>query len=150
MADLFQTTKQNISLHIQNIYEEGELVPEATVKKYLTVRQEGNNEFPDIDCSIPSGAFDTHDSEEIGCQNSIITDGQFWVVISKYRKAVVHFLYAFAKGDKANQVSQAVFAAILGIGKTTVQQWERGQKKPNGPAQRLLDLIDRKGLAALG
>lgn len=44
MADLFQTTKQNISLHIQNIYEEGELVPEATVKKYLTVRSEGNRE----------------------------------------------------------------------------------------------------------
>jgi hypothetical protein len=40
MADLFQTTKQNISVHIQNIYEEGELVPEATVKKYLTVRSE--------------------------------------------------------------------------------------------------------------
>ncbi len=50
----------------------------------------------------------------------------------------------------ANHVSQAVFAAILGIGKTTVQQWEQGQKRPSGPAQRLLDLIDRKGLAALG
>jgi putative transcriptional regulator len=49
----------------------------------------------------------------------------------------------------ANHVSQAVFAAILGIGKTTVQQWERGEKRPSGPAQRLLDLIDRKGLAAL-
>ncbi len=44
MAELFQTTKQNISLHIQNIYEEGELLPEATVKKYLTVRFEGNRE----------------------------------------------------------------------------------------------------------
>jgi len=43
MADLFQTTKQNISLHIQNIYEEGELVPEATVKKYLTVHSEGQS-----------------------------------------------------------------------------------------------------------
>ena len=41
LADLFQTTKQNISLHVQNIYEEGELMPEATVKKYLTVRTEG-------------------------------------------------------------------------------------------------------------
>lgn len=29
MAELFQTTQQNISLHIQNIYEEGELEPEA-------------------------------------------------------------------------------------------------------------------------
>ena len=42
MAELFHTSKQNISLHIQNIYEEGELTPEATVKKSLTVRQEGN------------------------------------------------------------------------------------------------------------
>ena len=50
----------------------------------------------------------------------------------------------------ANHVSQAVFAVCLGIGKTTVQQWEQGQKKPSGPARRLLDLIDRKGLAALG
>ena len=50
----------------------------------------------------------------------------------------------------SNHVSQAVFAAILGIGKTTVQQWKQGQKRPSGPAPRLLDLIDRKGLAALG
>jgi len=41
MADLFQTTKQNVSLHIQNIYEEGELIPAATVKQYLTVQTEG-------------------------------------------------------------------------------------------------------------
>jgi hypothetical protein len=41
MADLFQTTKQNISLHIQNIIEEGELSPEATVKDFLTVQKEG-------------------------------------------------------------------------------------------------------------
>jgi hypothetical protein len=44
MADLFHTTKQNISLHIQNIYEEKELTPESTVKKSLTVRKEGNRE----------------------------------------------------------------------------------------------------------
>ena len=44
MADLFQTTKQNISLHINNIYEEVELRPEATVKKYLTVCQEGQRD----------------------------------------------------------------------------------------------------------
>ncbi|KWT78507.1 helix-turn-helix domain-containing protein [Candidatus Magnetominusculus xianensis] len=50
----------------------------------------------------------------------------------------------------ANHVSQAVLAVSLGIGKTTVQQWEQGRKKPSGPALRLLDLIDRKGLAVLG
>ena len=41
MAELFGVTKQNISLHIQNIYEERELLPKATVKKFLTVQQEG-------------------------------------------------------------------------------------------------------------
>jgi hypothetical protein len=40
MAELFDTTKQNISLHIQNIFEEGELSPQATVKEYLTVQKE--------------------------------------------------------------------------------------------------------------
>ncbi len=44
MADLFQTTKQNVSLHLQNIYDEGELTREATVKEYLTVRTEGNRQ----------------------------------------------------------------------------------------------------------
>jgi hypothetical protein len=44
MADLFQTTKQNISQHIQSIYDEGELTPEATVKKYLSVRREGGRD----------------------------------------------------------------------------------------------------------
>jgi hypothetical protein len=39
MTELFQTTKQNISLHIKNIYEEGELETEGTVKEYLTVQQ---------------------------------------------------------------------------------------------------------------
>ncbi|NQE52582.1 hypothetical protein C5S29_03235, partial [ANME-1 cluster archaeon GoMg3.2] len=39
MAELFQTTKQNISLHIQNIYNDGELPPETTVKEYLTVQK---------------------------------------------------------------------------------------------------------------
>ena len=42
MAELFQATKQNISLHIRNIYKEGELDEMATVKEYLTVQKEGN------------------------------------------------------------------------------------------------------------
>jgi len=42
MAELFQTTQQNISLHIRNVFEEGELAPGATHKKYLSVRKEGN------------------------------------------------------------------------------------------------------------
>ncbi len=44
MAELFQTTKQNISLHINNIYEEGELEEITTVKDYLTVQTEGKRD----------------------------------------------------------------------------------------------------------
>ena len=44
MAELFQTTRQNVSQHIFNMYEEGELVSDATDKKFLSVRQEGSRE----------------------------------------------------------------------------------------------------------
>ena len=42
MTLLFETTKQNVSLHINNIFKEEELSPVSTVKEYLTVQQEGN------------------------------------------------------------------------------------------------------------
>jgi len=41
MAELFEATKQNVSLHINNVFKEKELDPVATVKEYLTVRYEG-------------------------------------------------------------------------------------------------------------
>jgi hypothetical protein len=44
IAELFETTKQNVSLHAQNIFEDGELRPEATVKESLTVQTEGNRQ----------------------------------------------------------------------------------------------------------
>ena len=42
MTLLFETTKQNVSLHINNIFKEVELSPVSTFKEYLTVQQEGN------------------------------------------------------------------------------------------------------------
>lgn len=44
MADLFQTTPQNITLHLKAIYAEGELDEAATCKDYLQVRQEGTRQ----------------------------------------------------------------------------------------------------------
>ena len=41
LAELYQTTKQNISLHIQNIYDEGELAEDSVVKEYLTTAADG-------------------------------------------------------------------------------------------------------------
>ncbi|ADE15440.1 helix-turn-helix domain protein [Nitrosococcus halophilus Nc 4] len=48
-----------------------------------------------------------------------------------------------------NKASQAVFAAYLNTSPSTVQKWEQGQKKPNGPSLKLLNLVDQKGLEAL-
>ena len=44
IAELFQTTKHNISIHTKNIFKEGELALEATVKESLTVQSEGGRE----------------------------------------------------------------------------------------------------------
>jgi len=44
IAELFQTTKQNVSLHAKNIFGDGELTSEATVKESLTVQTEGKRE----------------------------------------------------------------------------------------------------------
>lgn len=41
MVDLFQSSKQNVSLHIRNIFNEGELDKGTTVKESLTVQKEG-------------------------------------------------------------------------------------------------------------
>lgn len=44
MSELFQSSKQNISLHIRNIYKEGELEESSTIKEYLTVQKEGKRD----------------------------------------------------------------------------------------------------------
>jgi len=61
LAELFQTTKNNISQHVKNIFEEGELDQKATVKEYLTVQREGmrdvsrNIEYYNLDLIISVG-----------------------------------------------------------------------------------------------
>ena len=49
-----------------------------------------------------------------------------------------------------SKASQGVFAAYLNTSKSTVQKWEQGAKKPNGPSLKLLNIVDQKGLEALG
>lgn len=61
MAELFQTTSQNITIHLKNIFEEGELDEEATCKDFLQVRKEGyrmverNQKFYNLDAIISVG-----------------------------------------------------------------------------------------------
>lgn len=58
MVDLFQTTKQNISLHIQNVFKEGELEENSVVKEYLTTAADGKKyktKFFNLDVIISVG-----------------------------------------------------------------------------------------------
>lgn len=61
MAELFQTTSQNITIHLKNIFEEGELEEDATCKDFLQVQKEGNREvkrkqkFYNLDAIISVG-----------------------------------------------------------------------------------------------
>ena len=61
MAELFQVKPQNITIHLKNIYEEGELDEKATCKDYLQVQKEGNREvsrnqkFYNLDAIISVG-----------------------------------------------------------------------------------------------
>lgn len=47
------------------------------------------------------------------------------------------------------QLSQTVLASVLNTSPSTVRKWEVGDKRPSGPSQKLLDIIDRKGLEAV-
>lgn len=46
-------------------------------------------------------------------------------------------------------ISQPVFARYLNVSRNLVSDWERGVKKPGGPALRLLTVVQKKGLAAI-
>lgn len=47
------------------------------------------------------------------------------------------------------QLSQTVLASVLNTSASTVRKWELGDKRPSGPSQKLLDLLERKGLEAV-
>lgn len=47
------------------------------------------------------------------------------------------------------QVSQPVFAAYLNVSRNLVSDWERGKRKPGGPALKLLNVVQKHGLSAI-
>jgi putative transcriptional regulator len=51
---------------------------------------------------------------------------------------------------KVNRASQGVFAAYLNVSKATVTAWEQDLKTPSNLGLKLLNIVDRKGLKALG
>ena len=50
---------------------------------------------------------------------------------------------------EGEHVSQSVFARYLNVSTNLVSEWERGQKRPGGPALRLLSVVRKSGLSAI-
>lgn len=62
MTELFQTTKQNVSLHLKNVFDEGELIKDSVVKDSLTTASDGkkyNTTYYNLDVVISVGYRDT-------------------------------------------------------------------------------------------
>ncbi len=82
---LFQSSKANVSEHIKNIFDEGELTKEATVRKFRTVQKEGNREvmrnvqYYNLDMIISLG---------YRIKSSIATRFRIWATerLKEYRK----------------------------------------------------------------
>lgn len=75
LAELFQTTKQNISLHLKNIFDESELMEESTVKEYLTVRKEGGR---DVQRSLTHYNLDAILSVGYRIRSHVATSFRIW------------------------------------------------------------------------
>jgi len=115
IAELFQTTVPNISMHIRNVYDEGELSPQATVQKFLTVRREGNRdvqrnlEYYNLDMIISVGyrvkshvatSIDYDPTLEISIQFfKTVQNKMHWAITGQTAAEIIH---ARADADKAN------------------------------------------------
>ncbi|AXS84152.1 MULTISPECIES: DNA-binding transcriptional regulator [Marinobacter] len=93
--------------------------------------------------TIHEGAKELHDAGVMGDVTLREFDALCLPPVKVYTPAQIKRIRQKARA------SQAVFAAYLNTSLSTVQKWEIGGKKPNGPSLKLLNLVDKKGLDAL-
>ncbi len=85
MAELFQTTIPNVSMHLRNVYAEGELQAAATVKEFLIVRPEGNRQ---VSRSVEHYNLDAIISVGYRVKSAIATHFRIWAT-QKLREFIV-------------------------------------------------------------
>ncbi len=81
MADLFQTTKQNVSLHLQNIFKAGELVEDSVVKDSLTTAIDGKNytsKYYNFDATISIGGIFVAEKRPSATHKDSLTSDVQW------------------------------------------------------------------------
>lgn len=80
LAQVFQTTRQNIGQHIKNIYEEKELDPSATIKKFFIVQTEGDRE---ASRNIEHYSLDMVIALGYRVKSNIATNFRIWTPVQK-------------------------------------------------------------------
>jgi hypothetical protein len=85
MAELFQTTIPNVSMHLRNIYAEGELQPEATIQEFLIVRPEGSRQ---VSRSVEHYNLDAIISVGYRVKSAVATRFRIWAT-QKLREFIV-------------------------------------------------------------
>lgn len=101
----------------------------------------------------------TYKSEAMAAIHETVSD--YYAVGAIDKKTMRHFddtcltpIHQFSAEEiralrEREQVSQSVLAHHLNVSKDAVSQWERGAKRPAGPALKLLTLIKKNGLSAI-
>ncbi len=97
----------------------------------------------DIKAAIHETALDLHEAGLIDKQTMRRFDQSCLTPIRKFTAEEIRAL------REREQVSQTVFAAYLNVTKDSVSQWERGDKRPAGPAAKLLSIVAERGLSAI-
>ena len=97
----------------------------------------------DVKAAIHETALNLHEAGLIDKQTMRRFDESCLTPIRKFTPDEIRAL------REREHVSQTVFAMHLNVSKDSVSQWERGDKRPAGPAIKLLSIVAEKGLSAI-
>ncbi len=97
----------------------------------------------DVKAAIHETALDLHEAALIDKHTMCRFDES---CLTPVRKFTAEEIRALREREK---VSQTVFALYLNVTKDSVSQWERGDKRPAGPACKLLSIVAERGLSAI-
>jgi len=96
-----------------------------------------------VKAALHETALDLHDAGLIDKQTMRRFDESCLTPVRTFTAAEIRAL------REREQVSQTVFAMYLNVSKDSISQWERGDKRPAGPACKLLSLVAERGLSAI-
>ena len=111
ISELYQTTPQNITLHIKNIYKDGELEEKATCKSYLQVQKEGSR---DVKREQKFYSFDMILAIGYRVRSNVGIHFRRWAsrVLTEYTKTGCNFAL-FAYGRRSSLFRYSIFSVIL-------------------------------------